>query len=204
MASTCEHTHGASAPRPRRAAVRAGSHHAPASAAISASAWPPRRRPQLVTSLKRRPTKISEQNRNSEYEMHLLADAKNALTKPLALISFCYCFVSRFRQGRFFRGAPPSRWASPALRSSAELGTQLPLVPKKDLDRDTIVRKTTLRPFERATSRPGLSLEEGVAGANPAELGKQLGKKLGELGSWLGELPSWTRRAAQLWGAFFS
>ena len=103
MASTCEHTHGASAPRPRRAAVRAGSHHAPASAAISASAWPPRRRPQLVTSLKRRPTKISEQNRNSEYEMHHPADAKNALTKPLALISFCYCFVSRFRQGRFFR-----------------------------------------------------------------------------------------------------
>ena len=46
----------------------------------------------------------------------------------------------------------------------------------KDRDRDTIVRKTTLRPFERATSRPGLSLEEGVAGANPAELGKQLGK----------------------------
>ena len=106
MASTCEHTHGASAPRPRRAAVRAGSHHAPASAAISASAWPPRRRPQLVTSLKRRPTKISEQNRKREYEMHRLADAKNALTKPLALISFCYCFVSRFRQGRFFRGGP--------------------------------------------------------------------------------------------------
>ena len=104
MASTCEHAHGASAPRPRRAAVRAGSHHAPASAAISASAWPPRARPQLVTSLKRRPTKISEQNRNSEYEMHLLADAKNALTKPLALISFCYCFVSRLAPGRFFRG----------------------------------------------------------------------------------------------------
>ena len=103
MASTCEHTHGASAPRPRRAAVRAGSHHAPASAAISASAWPPRARPQLVTSLKRRPTKISEQNRNSEYEMHRLADAKNALTKPLALISFCYCFVSRLAPGRFFR-----------------------------------------------------------------------------------------------------
>ena len=103
MASTCEHAHGASAPRPRRAAVRAGSHHAPASAAISASAWPPRRRPQLVTSLKRRPTKISEQNRNSEYEMHRLADAKNALTKPLALISFCYCFVSRLAQGRFYR-----------------------------------------------------------------------------------------------------
>ena len=107
MASTCEHTHGASAPRPRRAAVRAGSHLAPASAAISASAWPPRRRPQLVTSLKRRPTKISEQNRNSEYEMHLLADAKNALTKPLALISFCYCFVSRLAPGRFFRDLAP-------------------------------------------------------------------------------------------------
>ena len=40
----------------------------------------------------------------SEYEMHLLADAKNALTKPLALISFCYCFVSRLAPGRFFRG----------------------------------------------------------------------------------------------------
>ena len=121
MASTCEHTHGASAPRPRRAAVRAGSHHAPASAAISASAWPPRARPQLVTSLKRRPTKISEQNRKSKYEMHHPADAKNALTKPLALISFCYCFVSRFRQGRFFRRRSRSR----TLRDGSERKIQI-------------------------------------------------------------------------------
>ena len=35
--------------------------------------------------------------------MHPPADAKNALTKPLALISFCYCFVSRLAQGRFYR-----------------------------------------------------------------------------------------------------
>ena len=46
MASTCEHAHGSSAPEPRRAAGRAGTHHAPASAAISASASPPRRRPR--------------------------------------------------------------------------------------------------------------------------------------------------------------
>ena len=86
MASTCEHTHGASAPRPRRAAVRAGSHHAPASAAISASAWPPRRRPQLVTSLKRRPTKISEQNRNSEIQNASVQMHFFPLAKPLAVI----------------------------------------------------------------------------------------------------------------------
>ena len=78
-----------------RAAVRAGSHHAPASAVISASAWPPRRRPPLGTSIKRRPTRNNQPERNSKYEMHHRADAKNALTKPLALISFCCCFASR-------------------------------------------------------------------------------------------------------------
>ena len=95
-------------------------------------------------------------------------------------------------------------WASPALRSSAELGTQLPLVPMKDRDRDTIVRKTTLRPFERATSRPGLYIGRGGCRGESRRAGQTIREKLGELGSWLGELPSWTRRAAQLWGAFFS
>ena len=53
MASTCEHTHSASAPGPRRSAVWAGAHHAPTSTAVSASAQPPRGRPRHEPWLKR-------------------------------------------------------------------------------------------------------------------------------------------------------
>ena len=45
---------------------------------------------------------------------------------------------------------------------------------------------------------------KGVTSLVSRRAGQTIREKLGELGSWLGELPSWTRRAAQLWGAFFS
>ena len=95
----------------------------------------------------------------------------------------------------------------------SELGSLLPPLPMKESDRDTIVRRATLRPSERAMSLANLSSarikagqlsEQGSSQSCPGELGSSaLRAGLGELPS-PGELPSWTRRAAQLWGAFFS
>ena len=88
----------------------------------------------------------------------------------------------------------------------SELGSLLPPLPMKESDRDTIVRRATLRPSERAMSRANLSStrikaaqlsEQGSSQSCPGELGSSaLRAGLGELPSSescpaeLGELPS--------------